>query len=208
MQEIGDKLRYKKIGSGTVIDIVSRKFCGQDRQFIVIEFPHRAMKAQLPAGDPKITKNLFPVTERKALEAMIQHMHSQGKLLARTWNIRKEAGEEVISEGGPCEWIELLGSYSVAKGAGVPITASDKTLVENLIDLIAAEFCCASGKNFEESKEIIGLYYEDAAKKISQTDYQAEHFETMEAIPKLKRPTTLIRAEGRLRKFAKPIAVS
>jgi len=52
--EIGENIRYNKIGAGRVIDHVKREFAGQPRVFAVIDFPHRNMEMQLPIGDPVV----------------------------------------------------------------------------------------------------------------------------------------------------------
>jgi len=183
MLEPGRSVRYAKLGAGRVVETVTRPFAGQDREFAVIFLPHRKMNVQVPIGDPAVSNNLFAVMDEGKLVKILEHMEVQAEVLPRTWDVREQFGHDTIAKGGPQEWANLLGSYAVAHGAGVKIASSDKTLVEQLIDLLAAELFCSidAGRDiaYEQCLQQVKDSYSKVSNDVSERGASATHFEAV-----------------------------
>lgn len=180
MLEIGNTVRYTRLGAGEVVDKVTRKFNGEEREFAVIYLPHKEMTVQVPIGDPVVSASVHEPTSKKDIEYMLKHMEVQSQVLPRTWDIREQEGEEVIGKGDPQDWVNLLGSYAVAHGAGIKVAASDKNIVEQLTELVAAEYLAAGcASDYDEAhKTITGRYFQ-LSDEIKKRGVSAAHFEAM-----------------------------
>lgn len=163
MLEVGSSVRYKGVGSGRVISHVTREFRGEERVFAVIEFPHRDMQAQLPIGDEKIVAKLEKTLSERAIRKLLKSLVQLGKPLPRTWDQREEAGTEILRDGGPQEWAELLASYAHAASAGVPIVASDADIVEAAQELLSAELALGAGFEYPEAVLFVQQAFDSAA---------------------------------------------
>lgn len=182
MLEIGSTVRYASIGSGEVVDNIERKFQGKDRVFAVIFFPHKNMEVQLPIGDPVVNKKIFKVYSKTKLKAELRRFEEIAEALPRTWDVRAQIGDSVISSSDPGQWIQLLASYAYAEGAGVSVAASDADIVRTLKELLSAELCCSDPDlEYEESREYIDKAYSRVVKKISKkSDVSSSHYAGIE----------------------------
>ena len=177
MLQIGTTIRYRKLGAGRVIEFLVRPFAGEEREFAVIEFPHKSLTIQVPVGDPAVSANLAPLESEDKLRAMLKHMEVQAVALPRTWDLREESAEETLQNGGPQELVNLLGSYAVAAGAGVKVASSDKALVLNLIEMLAADlFLAQEDYGYQECLEQIRGYYQEVVAQVSERGASADHF--------------------------------
>jgi len=180
MLDIGTGIRYKSLGAGIVENHLTRDFQGQERIFAEIYFPHRDMKAQIPIGDPGVDQKLEPLMDKQQLQQMLSNMSEAAKVLSRAWDIRAQTGEAALKNGGPEEWIELLGSYALAEGSGVEIAASDDDLVRHAEELIASELCCSCNKEFSWAVEQVQKAYSKTVAEASKSKQQAGHFAAVE----------------------------
>ncbi len=176
MLDIGDNIRYTKIGAGTVISHVERDFQGQARVFAVIDFPHKNMSVQLPIGDPVVKSKIEKVYSKTKILKNMNKLDSLADHLPRTWDVREQIGDSVLESNDPKEWFKLLASYAYAEGSGVSIAASDKDIVRGLKELIAAELACASKISYQESIKEVEDLYQKAVKKIQKRGKQASSF--------------------------------
>jgi len=175
MLEHGTGVRYKTLGAGIVRDHTVRDFQGTETTFAVIYFPHRDMTAQVPIGDAGVEDKLQEITPLGTLKKLLTGMRAHAQVLPRAWDMRAQQGEAALQNGGPEEWAGLLGSYAMAEGAGVEVAASDDDLVRQAEELLAAELCCASGKEYDWALEEVHAAYAKVAKKASNGQ-EAEHF--------------------------------
>lgn len=176
MLEVGTGVRYRTLGAGIVDKHVTRDFQGKKTRFAVIYFPHRDMTAQIPIGDPNVEDKIRPVVALKTLKKMLREMGDRAEVLPRAWDMRAQQGEAALKNGGPEEWVSLLGSYATAAGAGVDVAASDDDLVRQAEELIAAELCCASGEKYDWAIEQVSNAYKKITTAKSPTQQKAEHF--------------------------------
>lgn len=177
MLDVGQTIRYRGLGAGTVVEHVTRRFQNQDRLFAVVDFPHRDLTAQIPIGDPAVAAKVEPVMKKTAIQRLMRDLPERGRVLPRTWDAREEIGEAAIKGGGPEEWAELLASYARAEGAGVSVSTSDDDLVRQACDLLAAEMACAMNIAWEEALEKVEAAYDRAAKASGERHSEpAEHF--------------------------------
>ncbi len=177
MLNVGQTIRYRKLGAGKVTDVVVREFNGEDRQFAVIEFPHRSMTVQVPIGDPAVSANLAPLESEEDLRYMLKHMEVQAVALPRTWDLREEEAEATIRSGGPQELVNLLGSYAVAAGAGVKVASSDKALVQTLLEMLAGDLFLAQERfDFLDCLEQVRGYYQQVISEVEERGASASHF--------------------------------
>lgn len=172
----GSTVRYARLGSGTVMELTTRKFGGEEKDFAVIELPHQDMTVQLPINDDVVRNNLHNVMDEEDLRYLIKHMEVRAEPLPRTWDAREQEGKEVILKGGPEEWITLYSSYSVADGSGVKVASSDKTIVESLRELLSAELCCSAGIPYEEATRQIASAYNDLSSLVDERGAGVTHF--------------------------------
>lgn len=188
MLEPGSTVRYKGLGPGRVLKHVKRKFAGSSRVFAVIYFPHSDLEAQIPIGDPSVEERVEPLLAKSTLEKLLRSMPKSGFVLPRTWDAREEIGQEILSDGGPREWMELLASYARAEGAGVSIAASDEEVARSATDMLAAEFACISGESLEWGLEKVEKAYTKAV-EVAQKEVKepAEHFSAVSAPGSTKR---------------------
>jgi RNA polymerase-interacting CarD/CdnL/TRCF family regulator len=161
--EVGEAVRYQGLGAGRVVDLIERDFCGERRMFAVIDFPHRALRAQVPLGEESYRNKLRPVAGERKLRALLRSLEQEGNGLLRTWDAREEVGERVVAEGQPEDWAELLRDYASASRKGMLVTASDADLVRTLLHLFAAEYACATGSDFASALEKVEASYRRSA---------------------------------------------
>lgn len=183
MLTIGQKIRYKKLGPGQVIDHQVREFLGQDRQFAVIHFPHREMSVQLPIGDPVVSDNLSPLLANNEFQKLLTSI-SQAQptiTLQRTWEQRRQQGEEIVAAVDPYQLAELLAAYAQAQGAGVSLSAADREMVSAVRELLAAELLLVEQKidNFAAAEEHISAVYHQALALTAERGWQADNFEAL-----------------------------
>lgn len=161
--EVGEAVRYQGLGAGHVIEHQERDFRGSKCVFAVIRFPHREMTAQIPLGDDGLVHKLRPVLPVSAVKKLLALVAQPGQALSRTWDDREEAGTKRLRDGSPAEWAELLRDYASARKGGMAITASDADLVRETTELLAAEYCCAAGCDYDKALDLVQGAYQTAA---------------------------------------------
>lgn len=172
--EIGDCVRYRSIGAGRVIAHTEREFKGQKRLFATIEFPHRSMSAQVPIGDPAISKKLSKVVSKTEFERVMRLISKPEKTLPRTWDQREEMGTAILRTGEPKDWVGLLASYALAASKGVSVASSDGEIVLEAQELLAAEWAAISGEDFKLALELVNSKYNKAATVKENLDQEVE----------------------------------
>jgi len=177
MLEAGNFIRYQGLGAGQVTEIVERPFRGRKTRFAVIHFPHRDMKAQVPAEDPKILGKVQPLLSARKVRSLLRRLGDEdfAQILPRTWDHREELGKRKLNRGGPEEWVELLASYALAERQGAELVFQDHDLVRQALRLTAAELACAEEKPFEEVHAFVEALYEKAAELVV-SDKERAHF--------------------------------
>lgn len=176
MLDIGENIRYNKIGAGTVIDHVKRDFAGQPRVFAVIDFPHKDMSMQLPIGDPIVIDKISPVYSKTKIRKTLLDLKDFAEPLPRTWDVREQIGERALTANDPEEWFSLLASYAYAEGSGVATVASDRDLVRSVKELVSAELACAAKIEYPEAKEEVEEYYQKTVKKVKKIGKKASSY--------------------------------
>jgi RNA polymerase-interacting CarD/CdnL/TRCF family regulator len=180
MLSSGDVVRYRGLGPGRVREVIERSFQGQDRQFAVIHFPHRDLTAQVPIGDPAVAHKLSAVSDPADIRQLLEELDERGKILPRTWDNREEIGQRALTDGGPEEWAELLGSYALAQRAGVQVASSDGELVRQAQELMAAELACALRQNYDRALKTVKKHYLAAQKGPAPSAETVTHFQAVE----------------------------
>jgi RNA polymerase-interacting CarD/CdnL/TRCF family regulator len=180
MLEVGETVRFRGLGAGTVVERVERKFQGRNQTFAVLHFIHSDLRAQIPVDDPAVAAKVEPVLSKASLTKLLRRLPEDGRVLPRTWDAREEIGWSAIKEGGPKEWAELLASYARADGAGVAIAASDEEMVRSAIEMFAAELACASAGSFADSLDQVEGAYDRAVEAASSLE-QVEHFSAVQS---------------------------
>jgi RNA polymerase-interacting CarD/CdnL/TRCF family regulator len=180
MLEVGETVRFRGLGAGTVVEHVERKFQGKEQTFAVLHFIHSELRAQIPIDDPAVASKVEPVLGKNALLKLLRELPDDGRVLPRTWDAREEIGWSAIKEGGPREWAELLASYARADGAGVAIAASDEEMVRSAIEMFAAELACASAGSFTDSLLRVEEAYDQAVEAATGLE-QVEHFSAVKS---------------------------
>jgi RNA polymerase-interacting CarD/CdnL/TRCF family regulator len=177
MLNIGQKIRYKKLGPGIVIAQEVRKFSGQDRQFAVIDFPHREMTVQLPIGDPIVAENISQLATVGELRDLLSKL-DQPFVLQRNWEQRREQGQQLLSSPDPEGLGQLLATYARAQGAGITISSADRSMIQEAQELLAAElFLLDEGvESWTEGQEKVIDYYQQAVSRYRSQGWVADNF--------------------------------
>lgn len=147
--ETGDHVRYQGLGAGRIVGKVEREFQGRNCIFAVISFPHKEMKVQLPLGDPLIEGKISKIISKTACRRLLRSLREKGRTSERTWDQRERLGMEVIRNGGPQEWTDLLRSYVRSRNEGLVLASSDMDIVRSCIELLAAELTAAEEMPYE-----------------------------------------------------------
>jgi RNA polymerase-interacting CarD/CdnL/TRCF family regulator len=180
--EVGTSIRCRGIGAGTVVRHEEREFQGADRVFIVIEFPHRDMKASLPSGDPKVEHRLFPTLKVGEVRALIASIDEDGGKLMRTWEERERAGVANLRDGAPVDWARMLCDYACARRQGMQLAVSDVELIREAKEMLAAELSCASKVvSYSKALELVEAAYGHAS-AVRETDADEQNAEERVAL--------------------------